>query len=234
MGIVIDTTEKARKKPIKSSVQIIVEGGDECHLFEAFIEHLQKTKSMGEVDVRILNLKGKDNLKDFLPGFALMPEFKMNVQRLGIVRDADESPDDIDKSEERAFQSVRSALKKARLPIPNQIGQTAVEGDHPAVTALILPGGGRPGYLETLLCESFKDDPLNQCVDEFFECTKKRNGTEDPDDKARARVYIAAKKAPNVAVGLAAKKDVWKFENRAFEGVRKFLERVVWNIPPPV
>ncbi len=225
MGVVIDTITEARKKPIESGVQILVEGGDECHLFEAFIEYLRQTKSMGEVDVRILDLKGKDNLKDFLPAFAVMPGFKMNVRSLGIVRDAD-------KSEESAFESVQSALRNARIPFPNQIGQTAVEGDHPAITALILPGRGRSGYLETLLCESFKDDPLNQCVDEFFECVKKRNGVADPNDKARARIYIAAQESPNVAVGIAAKKGVWKFENEAFDCVREFLERVVWNIPP--
>ena len=85
--------------------------------------------------------------------------FRETVRSLGIVRDAETSAGG-------AFQSVQSALRNAELPVPDSLAERT--DTSPAVTVLILPGDNRQGMLETLLCESFADDPVEDCIDDFF------------------------------------------------------------------
>ena len=224
MRVEIESIHEIGKRRIEAGVQILVEGGDDSYFIKAMIEHMRQTDSGEEADVQIINLRGKDNLRLFLAGLSAMDGFE-NVRRMGIIRDAD-------KSEESAFQSVLSALKNAGLPVPHEPNAPAEANGRPSVTALILPGGGRAGELETLLCESFKDDPVNQCVDEFFECVERLNGAVEQPEKARVRAYIAAQTDPNVAAGGAAERGYWNFEHNAFQAIRRFLRLVVWGGEP--
>ena len=98
------------------------------------------------------------NCEAFLKAFVKSPAFD-TVSSMGIVRDAENSA-------ASAFQSVHSSLTNVGLPAPSGAGQRF--GDSPAVTVLILPGDDNPGMLETLLCQTFADAPVNRCIDDFF------------------------------------------------------------------
>lgn len=221
MPVEIEPIHEIGEKRIEAEVQILVEGGDDSYFIKAMIEHMRRVDSREAADVRIVNLRGRDNLKLFLAALSAMDGFE-NIRRIGVIRDADDS-------EERAFQSVQTALKNAGLPVPNAPNNPAEAESRPDVTALILPGGGRKGELETLLCESFTDDPVNKCVDEFFECVKQLNRAVEQPEKARVRAYIAAQTDPNVAAGGAAERGYWNFEHAAFEPLRRFISLVVWE-----
>ncbi|MDE0021559.1 MAG: hypothetical protein OXT69_09290 [Candidatus Poribacteria bacterium] len=232
MAVTLIKTRNSKGDPIDLSqqpdagVQILVEGGDDSRILKALIDHMAGAISDRQEieDVNIYELGGKPSLKRFLPVLVKSEGFEQ-VKRIGILLDADDS-------EERAFQSVQSALKNAGLPVPHEPNAPAEADGRPSVTALILPGGGRAGELETLLCESFKDDPVNQCVDEFFECVERLNGAVEQPEKARVRTYIAAQTDPNVAAGGAAERGYWNFEHNAFQPIRRFMSLVVWGGEP--
>ena len=193
---------------ITSAIQLLVEGNDPRNFFEAFIEHLSLA------NIQIQNFGGVNELRNFLDGLVGMTGFQ-TVQSIGIVRDAETSA-------RGAFQSVQSSLRNAELSVP---GRPAERTDiSPAVAVLILPGDNREGMLETLLCESLADDPVNHCIDDFFECVESLQDVSiGSPDKARARVYLTTKSRPHLSVGVAAKSKYWDLDHMVFNPIRDFL-----------
>lgn len=195
---------------IEKPTQLLVEGKDQKNFFETFIGHLRRQ------DIQVQDFGGVDELGRFLPGFVKSPGFS-NVAGLGIVRDAE-------RDAAAAFRSVRSALRKAGLSVPDAPDRRS--GGSPAVTVHILPGGGAAGMLETLLCLSFENEPVKGCIDDFFACVDglPNSGPAVRRDKARAHAYLATMPEPHVSVGVAAQKRYWELDHRAFAGIRAFLQ----------
>ena len=108
------------------------------------------------------------------------------------------------------------------MPVPARVGQRSAAGPH--VTVLILPGDGNPGMLETVLNQTFADDPVNACINDFFECVERlpEKRIHIPD-KARARAYMWTREKPYVSVGVAAQAGYWDFDHEAFASLRSFL-----------
>ena len=208
-----------RPAEIKSAVQLLVEGNDQRNFFEAFTSHLEIA------NVQIQNFGGVSQLRDFLEGFVGATGFRETVQSLGIVRDAETSAGG-------AFQSVQSALSNASLPVPDSPAERT--DTSPAVTVLILPGDNRQGMLETLLCESFADNPVEECIDDFFKCVESLPdmSMKNPD-KARAHAYLTTKPNPHFSVGVAAKNDYWDLDHSVFSTVRDFLRMIAAIESPP-
>lgn len=197
-------------------MQLLVEGKDERNFFEAFAEHL----SLGNVQIQAFD--GKNRLREFLVTLAGATDFR-RVRTIGIVRDADESAD-------AAFQSVQTSLGNANdairssgveFPVPDRPEELV--GGRPALSVLILPGKGQEGMLETLLCRTFAGDDVDHCIDRFFRCAEESGTRIGRRDKARARAYLATTPDPHLSVGVAAKRDRWKLDHGAFDGVRSFL-----------
>lgn len=190
-----------------SSAQLLVEGKAEQNFFKAFAQHLGL-----QDELQIHEIGGVDRLSGFLQGFVMSPGFDF-VTSIGIVRDAEDSA-------AAARQSVEDSLRNAGLPLPGAAG----EGGVPSVHLLILPDDAEPGMIETLLCRSVADQPVNRCIDDFFDCI---DALPDIDirrpDKARAQAYLATQPEPHVSVGVAAQKGYWPLDHGAFAEVRKFL-----------
>ena len=195
---------------IEQPIQLLVEGNDQRNFLEKLVCHLHLQ------GIQIQNFGGVDELSSFLLAFVKLPGFSDSVSSLGIVRDAE-------KSAKSAFQSAQSALQKARLPVPAAPGQR--RAGSPAATAYILPGGGKPGMLETLLCRSFDAEPIKACIDDFFSCVDALPGSQPAPrrDKARAHAYLATKAEPQVSVGAAAQKSYWPLDHPVFTDLRNFL-----------
>lgn len=207
-----------RAAEIKSAIQLLVEGNDSRNFFEAFIEHLSLA------NIQIQNFGGIYELRGFLRALVNAPDFQ-TVQSIGIVRDAETSA-------ERAFQSVQSSLERAKLPMPDSPAERT--DTSPAVTVLILPGDNRQGMLETLLCESFADDLVEECIDGFFKCVGSLPDVSiERSDKARAHAYLTTKPNPHFSVGVAAKNDYWDLNHNVFSTVRDFLQTIAATESPP-
>ena len=194
---------------VNSATQLVVEGKDYLNFFEALLDYL------GIADVQIQNYGSVDELSVFLPLLAKTSNFGM-VRNIGVVRDAE-------ISSPSAFQSVRSALSKANLPLPEDTSSRS-DGD-PVTSVLVLPDD-EPGMLETVLARSFAGTTEDECIDRFFECVESVGGTIRRPAKARTCAYLATTNHPQVSVGVAAKKGVWDFEHAAFTRVREFLSRL--------
>ena len=195
---------------ISSHAQLLIEGKDAEGFFEAMGRRLNLNA------IQLQNFGGIADLRRFLHAFVRMSDFS-RVKTIGIVRDAE-------GSELGAFKSVRAALENASLPVPGAIGQ--LEGYHPAVSVMILPGGGRAGMLETLLWETIPDD-VRCCIDSFFTCIEDlREEALHRRHKARAMAYLSTKRKPLVSVGDAARKTYWDLDHEVLKPVREFLQTV--------
>jgi len=195
---------------ISAETLLLVEGKDYRNFFEAFNKHL------GISQMQILNFCSVTQLSDYLSALVKSQEFA-RVRRLGIARDAE-------RSARSAFQSVRSALDRAALALPDAVG--IVADGCPAVSVLVVPDDGA-GMLETVLAGSFAGTRKDDCIDRFFECVYPdgRKMQRRPE-KARTAAYLATTPAPHVSVGVAAMKGVWDFDHDAFRKIREFLSRL--------
>ena len=195
--------------PITSSVQLLVEGKDESNFFDALVKHLKLPC------VQIRDFGGVDKLHGYLAGIVNMAHFS-TVRQLGIIRDAETSA-------ASAFQSVQSALRNARLPVPDRPAKVAL--GKPNVNVLIVPDNADSGMLETLLCETFADTPVDRCIDKLFACVRPLLPSEPKrPEKARCHAWLATKPDPHLSVGFAAKRGYWDLDHSALGGVRAFLK----------
>ena len=194
---------------IESETLLLVEGNDHRNFFQAFRDHLTIP------EMQIENYGGVSQLSGVLAAYASSREFGA-VRRLGIVPDAESSA-------KSAFQSVRSALGKANLTLPERIGEVTT-GD-PLVGVLVLPDDG-PGMLETVLARCFAETREDDCIDRFFQCVNADGRTILRSEKARTCAYLATTRDPHVSMGVAAKKGVWNFKHDACNKIREFLSRL--------
>lgn len=202
----------AKPEGINSEVQLLVEGKDQENFFKALIGHLSLE------NIQIQDFGGTKELRNFLLGFVKQPDFR-TVQSIGIVRDAEKSP-------AGAFQSVQSSLAKVELPVPQNVGVRT--NGSPAVTVLIFPDENRPGMLETLICETFANTPLDHCISDFLTCVEDlpEVSVRNPD-KARAHAFLATKPEPHCSIGVAALKKYLDLNHNVFCGVRDFLRKIL-------
>ena len=204
------------EESIESRIQLLVEGNDHRNFFRAFISHILLE------DIQVRSFGGVNDLSRFLPAFVNDPGFRESVQRVGIVRDAE-------GSSASAFQSVQSSLRRAGLTVPDHPDKPST--GKPAVSVLILPGGGKSGMLETLLCETFAGTADDDCITNFFNCmTEAGVGEIRWPAKARAWAYLTTRPEPHHSVGYATTKGYWGDLNQpAFSIVRNFLNELCQN-----
>ena len=197
----------AQPKGIENPIQLLVEGKAQENFFKALIQRLRLQN-----EPQIQDFGGVSELSCFLEGFVNSPGFGV-VTSMGIVRDAEQSA-------AAARESVDASLRNVGLPIPGD----AKTDSAPTVHVLIMPNDEEPGMIETLLCQSVADRPVNRCIDDFFDCVDAL-----PDiairnpHKARAQAYLATLPEPQVSVGVAALKGYWPLDHEAFAEVREFL-----------
>ena len=196
--------------PVNRKTQLLVEGNDERNFFAAMLRHLNMDS------VQIQNFGGVNNLRNFLITFADLDGFFESVESVGIVRDAEISA-------ESAFRSVQGALRNANMDVPDAPGIKT--GGAPSFSAFIFPDNQSDGMLETLLCRTFADTPLEDCVESFFACVGGETGERlHRPEKSRAHAYIATMPEPQVSVGVAAQRGYWNLDHPAFDDVKRFLQ----------
>ena len=193
---------------IERKKQLLVEGNDQRNFFEELVGRLSLSA------IQLQNYGGVNELREFLRVFAAMREFA-KVGSIGIVRDAERKP------AVSAFDSVRSSLKRANLPVPERAGGRNT--GPPAVTVFILPDNESPGMLETLLHKSFANTPEDRCVDAYIGCLRQAGISVVRPDKARVHAWLASRPNPHVSAGVAAQKGYWDFDHPVFDDLRAFL-----------
>ncbi len=181
----------ATPKPIIKSKQLLVEGKDAEEFFSAFLNYMGLTDK-----VQVQNFGGIDELGGFLKALKSTHGFAQMVTSLGMVRDAETDA-------AAAFQSVCSALNRARLNEPMKPMIPA--GQNPQVNVLILPNATSCGMLETLLLQAVKSDPVVECIEQYFKYVEQRKGSLPKNmPKARVQAFLASRPRPGLLLGQAA------------------------------
>ena len=190
---------------------LLVEGIDEVRLFRAL------ATSIGVNDVLIRDYGGRNRLRPFLKTVAEVEESE-GLESLGIVMDADDSA-------ASAGDRIRGALSAASLPVPAAPLQSAGD-ESPKTCYLILPPNGETGALEDVCLASVAQDPAIDCVDDYFDCVE-RTTSGGPRanwaSKARVHAFLSSRERPDLRLGEAAERGVWRFGDSAFDSLKTVL-----------
>src|SRR4030042_4664636 len=95
--------------------------------------------------------------------------------------------------------------------------------DSPKIGIYVMPGSGEQGMLEDLCLKTVKGNPAMKCVDNFFECIRKRKIEPKNISKAKVQVYLAAMPEIVNCIGLGAQKKYWNFESNELSDIKSFL-----------
>lgn len=179
--------------PIQKPFLIVVEGPDDEAVLEFLLGHL------GIPSVQIVNANGKDSIRNVVTVLAGQEGYRQ-VQGVGIVRDADSSPESAQQSCE---DSLRGLEKKSAY--------------------FVLPGDG-PGMLEELCLRAVLGRPEIDCVDRFMECLG-ANGTRLSNlSKFRMKAFLMVHDEDTARrIGWAAVRGLLDPAHPAFAPLRQFL-----------
>jgi hypothetical protein len=201
--------EPSRPQAIEQKRLLLVEGPDDRRFLEALLADLNLPDP-----IEIRPYYGLGNLERYLKTLPATAGF-VQVESLGVVRDADENAHD-------AFEFVRNKLRSAKLSVPDQV-MSAV-GGNPNVSIFIWPDGKSPGTLETLCLTSVRDDKATMCVEEYFDCLKNQMDTLPKTiHKAKLHTFLASREKPGLRIGEAAEKSYWDWIHPAFDPIKQFL-----------
>ncbi len=190
---------------IERSKLLLVEGKDEVNFFDSLINDL------GLVDIQIIDFGGKTNYRANIRALPNIPKFDL-VDTIGITRDADNA-DPIN-----AFQSIRSSLIAANLPLPPSINTFTTTPV--SIGIFILPDNLSHGMLEDLCLRTIEDDPIERCINTYLNCA---NPDVTGSSKAKVQCYLAAQEPIVNSLGLGAKASHWNFNSDKFDQIKTFL-----------
>jgi hypothetical protein len=195
---------------ISKSVVLVVEGHDDEYFFNALLRH------RGIAGVQVVPIEGKPSYKEKIRMVTISPGFARRVASLGLVRDADGDP-------AATIASMQGAVAAAGLQAPPR-ALVAAHGN-PRVTLMVLPGAGQKGALEDLCLCAVNTQPAMGCVDEYFECLRKR-GVPLPNQMSKAKVlaFLASRELPDGRIGIAAERGYWPWDSGAFSDLQRFLD----------
>lgn len=147
------------------------------------------------------NFSGLGNLESWLVGLAGWTD-RHRMRLLFVVADCDQSPAD-------RLQEVRKALRKAKLPAPNNAFELANPPNLTAVMIILLPftppDTPNRGCVETLLLQSATVQLARfaECVDRYCECVESNRWILTSHvDKLRLRVLLSAANEADPNLGL--------------------------------
>lgn len=201
---------------INSKKILIVEGGDECDIFEHWFKVLKIS------DVQILGIGGKTQLTENLGLLQKDSDFN-NVEYIKIIRDADDNAT-------AAFQSVCSSLRRFNYPTPTVVNTATSNTRRPIVSVFIANNSNGTGSIESYFCKSLSNDKRITCVESYFECVTEKEGTTFVDSKldiAKLYVYLAGN--PDYSryrLGWTVKKELWDLSKSEFDELRNYIS--VW------
>ncbi|MGH8247673.1 MAG: DUF3226 domain-containing protein [Gammaproteobacteria bacterium] len=191
-------------KPIEATRMLLGEGVEEELFVMALLKHL------GISGVQVENYSGKAGLTPFMKALKNRPGF-VQVEKLGILRDADDDPGG-------AASSVESSIAQAAF------------APELTVRKLVLPGGAEIGALENLCLQSLAGRPIVTCFEEYLGCaaraTSHAQTTTTNKAKARIHAWLAAQPRPDLRLGQAAAAGLIDWSSPAFDQLKAFLREL--------
>lgn len=194
--------------PLEKPVLLCAEGRS-CQIFlEALVGHL----ALQDL-VEVRDFGGITQLRPFLTGIVVDSGFP-NVNKIGVVRDAETNA-------AGALASVSAAFQAAGLTAV--WAHAIVTPGAPSTGAFILPDGINPGNLETLCLSAVSHPQRMPCVDAFLHCLDANGIPVHSREKSRAYAYIAASRKPDVPLGRAAWQGEFDLAHISLDALRQFV-----------
>jgi hypothetical protein len=188
-------------RQIEKTVQLLVEGKDAERFMVAFLKH-------EEVDeIQVQNFGGIGELRGFLKALRALTSGWSGIQALGVIRDAEGSAND-------AERSVRDAL--ATVGIRGEPGGLSQN-------VLIVPPGEPEGMLETMCLKAVEEDPVMECVASFLECVERIPYEVRNPEKSRFHLFLSSRPEPGLLLGEAASKGYLNLGSSTYEALRAFI-----------
>jgi hypothetical protein len=197
-------TEASKPKAIDQTRVLVGEGVEEFHLFTALLGDL------GISGVQVEHCNGKDGLGSYLKTLKTRTGFAL-VQKVAIVRDADEDP-------AVAAASVEGSISRA--------------GFHESVSVskLIVPSATATGALENLFLQTIVGQPIATCIEEYLACATGATGIKHASAtnqaKSRVHAWLAAQDPPDLRLGIAAEKGMLDWSSPTFDELKAFLREL--------
>jgi len=202
------TAGEGRNKLVSFEQQhvILVEGSDDQAIIVALLRH----ESLDEFHIH--NMIGKDSWTGKLRAICRVRGFG-RVMALGLVRDADSNG-------QAAWDSCRSTLTAARLPVPRAPG--LIQSGKPSVAVAIVPNPSLTGAIEDVCLPSFEQTNM-ACVENYFNCL---DHSADRTGKAAVQAYLAGLQPSYKDLTAAARDGALNLAHHAFDDLRMFLHEL--------
>jgi len=190
---------------------LVVEGYSDLLFYAEVLEALGKhdrvfIKELGGKKIR------KENLENLIT-----PTLLRAKTAIGVVVDANDKPDEPRRSLETVLSQVT--------------GQQVVEGKwttgKPRIGFLIVPGGAMKGEIETLVWQSWANDPANgaqkKCVEDYVACMKSNGREAHSPDKGLIGTLLAVRYDEDPRLGPGARAKVFDLNRPELKPLRDFL-----------
>jgi hypothetical protein len=166
---------------------------------ESLFRHLCSHHAIN--DYQFLNFGGLGNLETWLLGLTGFSRFS-RLRLLMVVADSDDHPLD-------RFKEVRKALKKVKLPAPDNAFQIKREANKPSTMIVLLPftlpSTANQGCLETVLLPSASAHLAQHvhCMDQFSMCVQSNSWPlRSHVDKLKLRVLLSGSYQDDPYIGV--------------------------------
>jgi hypothetical protein len=221
-------------REIRTPGIILIEGRTGEMFLRELIE--KELKLTAKVEARTFGEKEKSSLTLFLNVLATKSEFRNQVTRLGIIRDAETEVG------AKAFAEVASAINafnkqnpQFKLPVPAAINTiTTVADSKVQVAVFVLPDCKQPGMLETLCLNAVEElersgqakEIVLLCVRDFFKCLEGQGRKPRNPAKADFAGYALAMDVIDPQLGRAAQKGAIPWHAATFDSLKNFVQTV--------
>lgn len=204
--------EKQRKIEDYSRV-LVVEGYGDLLFYAEVLQAVGR-----HTQVFIKELGGKADLRRKLETF-VTPAILAAKETLAFVFDADERPD-----------ATRSELEAL---ISRLTGQQVIDGSwtegRPRIGLLVVPGGTVPGEIETLVWQSWGNEPANgaqkSCIEHYVACMANQGARAHSPDKGLIGALLAIRSDEDPRLGPGARTNVFDLTRPELKALRDFLAK---------
>lgn len=201
----------SRVPKLESSSRVLVVEGYSDLLFYA--EMLEAT---GQHGVFIKDMGGKGELTTKLETF-LRPDLLAGKEAIGVLVDGDDNP---------AGTAASLTTLLSRIT-----GQTVALGQwtsgKPRIGLFIVPGTDQPGEIETLVWNTWSDDPANagarQCIESFESCMQAAGYQAHSRYKGLISALLAIRSDEDPRLGPGTRDQVFDLQAPGFAPLREFL-----------
>lgn len=190
---------------------LLVEGYSDLRFYAEVLEHVGK-----QDQVFIKEFRGREHLLTNLEAF-VTPRLLSQKTALAVIVDADEDAGRIER---------RLAEALARLT-GQEISVGGWTNGQPRIGLLVVPGGGAPGEIESLVWQAWAEDPGNRdqraCIEDFVNCMAGAGAKARSPHKGLISALLAIRNDEDPRLGPGAQANVFDFDRPEYAELSRFL-----------